>query len=688
MQLLWAILVLFSLSNIVHGQTPPEAELTVEELLIQANSKKAIAAREIARLPNRVEGKVDRIMTKLDNLFRGQIQESFNEHYEKVEQSLKTVSLPEDVSSLEVAIKQYQALGDPNALNALIEDFIRRAENEIEPLREELAKDIDTQLDETLTAELRQAQDTIRALFQEIVARYFPVWDVPDLRTPPLPAPPELQKEDRSNVPAATIIGLLLVILRRRIVNLMTRKMAGKALGKLIPFIGSLLLAYEFLDAIRAKAELERTLRTQFLSTYKEEFSPTTIFDQLVKEGEFSTRQQLEQHLQAWSKRCREEVERILNAVHVFYLSPNVQNYIAEQTEKGRNTEEIIEDMRLVGDVFGQGIISQAPLGDLLLMIVHAPDKRELARLAHELDTWLLQEYAQHGREVLIAANRLGVPTFLEVVQAGKKLDWYDVHTVFEQYPRDLSEPARQGLVLVLSEQVATSGVAPTTLENIDRHEKLFQSVAPLVMPDTKKLFRLFGSPSVVDIVDRAYQKNSEAAQAFLHQWPVRIWDRYRDDPDRFKALLAVAAYRLTERRQTAHDFAREIGERDELTPIVVDVGLDGVRIWDAHVGSAAGQHQRKLAEKAITLFKKGYPYEVLQTREGLAEAQKKAQLDESFLSRLGQALPGVKSLAEIVYYGAVVLVLLAIVILALHLLRRLRLGNRSAPPPRKPESQ
>ena len=593
MRLLWAILVLFSLSNSANGQPSsnvqpsPEAEPTVEELLIQANSKKALAAREIAQLPNRVEGEVDRIMTKLDNLFQGQIQESFNEHYEKVEQSLKTVSLPEDVSSLEVAIKQYQALGDQSALDALVEDFIRRAENEVEPLREELAKDIESQLDETLTAELRQAQDTIRAPFQEIVTRYFSVWDVPDLRAPPLPAPPEIQKENRSNVPGTAIIGLLLVILRRRIVNMVTRKMAGKALGKLIPLIGSLLLAYEFLDVIRAKAELERTLRTQFLSTYQEEFSPTTIFDQPVKEDELSTRQQLEQHLQAWQKRCREEVERILDAAHVFVLLPNVKNYITEQTEKGRNTEEIIEDMHLVGEVFGQGIISQAPLGDLLLMIVHAPDKRELARLAHELDTWLLQEYAQHGREVLIAAHRLGVPTFLEVVRAGEKLDWYEVRAVFERYPRDLSEPARRGLVLALSEQVTTSGVAPATLENIARHEKLFQNVAPLVRPDTKKLFRLFGSPSVVDIVDRTYQKNPEAARALLHQWPVRTWERYRDQ-DRFNALLSVAAYRLTERGQTAHDFAREIGERDELTLIVVDVGLDGIRIWDAHVKSAA----------------------------------------------------------------------------------------------------
>ncbi len=703
MRLLWAILVLLLLSNSANGQPPPEAEPTVEELLIRANSKKALAVREIAQLPNRVEGEVNRIMTKLDNLFQGQIQESFNKHYEKVEQSLKTVSLPEDVSSLEVARKQYEALANSSALEALVEDFIRRAESKLEPLREELVKDIDTQLDETLTAELKKAQDTIREPFQDIVARYFPVWDVSNLHAPPLPAPPELQKEDRSNVPPVeAIIGLLLVILRRRIVNMVTRKMAGKTLGKLIPFAGFALLSIEVWDAIQAKADLEHELRTQFPSTYQEEFSPNTIWDEPVEEGEPSTRQQLEQQvstsLQAWSEHCRKEVERMLHATRVFALSPNVKNYITEQTEKGRDTQEIIEDMHLVGEMFGQGIINQAPLGDLLLMIVHAPDRRELARLAHELDTWLLEEYAQHGREVLIAANRLGVPTFLKVVRVGEKLDWYDVHTVFEQYPRDLSEPTRQGLVLALSEQVATSGVAPTTLENIARHEKLFQSVAPLVRPDTKKLFRLFGSPSVVDIVDRTYQKNPEVAQALLHQWPVRTWERYRDQ-DRFNALLDVAAYRLTERRQTAHDFAREFGERDELTYIFVDVGLCGVQLWDTYVGPAAGQHQHKTAENAISLYKKGYPCEALQTQEGLNEVQ----LYEFLPFGIGlQVFHKVRPLGIIAYWSGIFLILLLVAVPATRLLRKL--GKRDAvrqqkakddgtgeavkSPPRKPEPQ
>ena len=168
MQLLWAILVLFSLSNIAHGQTPSEAEPTVEALLIQANSKRDLAYQKIDQLPNRVEGEVARLMARLDRLFQDEMQERFNEHDKQVEQSLQTVSLPGDERNVDVAWKQYKAaLGYPNDLNDLVKDFIHRAGNKIKPLREELAKDIDS----SLTAELKQAQDTIRAPFQEILRR-------------------------------------------------------------------------------------------------------------------------------------------------------------------------------------------------------------------------------------------------------------------------------------------------------------------------------------------------------------------------------------------------------------------------------------------------------------------------------------------------------------------------------------
>ena len=394
MQLLWAILVLFSLSNIAYGQTLPEAESTVEELLIQASSKRALAYQKIDQLPNSVEDEVDRVMTKLDGLFQDKMQERFNKHYKKVEQSLQTVSLPKDVDPWKLALKRYQTLVDSRALDPLVKGFIRQAQTTLEPHREKLVEEIDTQLNETLTVELKQARDVIRAPFQRELIQYFPVWNVPDLRASPLPVLelPGMKGEGRSNVPGAAIGGLLLVILRRRIANLIARKIAGKALGKLIPVIGTLLLGYEVWDAIRAKAELERTLRTQFLSTYQEEFSPNTIWDQPVEEGELSTRRQLEQRvstsLRAWSEHCRQEVLRMLDAYDVFVLSPKVKDYITKQAGKGRNTQEIIEDMNRVGKVFGQGIIRQKPLGYLLKMIAHAPDTQELTRLARELGTW------------------------------------------------------------------------------------------------------------------------------------------------------------------------------------------------------------------------------------------------------------------------------------------------------------
>ena len=714
MRFLLTLVLVFSLSSPVHAQTPSEAEPNVEDLLISANSKKALAAREIAQSPNRVAGELARVMAGMDRLFQEQVQERFDAHYKKVEQSLQTVSLPEDVGSLEVAWQQLKAVGDSSDLDALLEGFIRRAQTTLEPQQEELAGHIDSQFKETLTAELKQAQDTIRAPFQEVLAGYFPAWNVPYLNPPPVPKLPGLQEEDRTHVPGSVVGFAVKGILTKVVPKIaaMTTWLRRKILGKVaaqavrtgakvaaaaarggptpIGTIMTIWAAYDAWNATQAKADLENALRTQFLSTYKEEFSPATIWNQPVEEGEPSTRQQLEQQVSAslrtWSEHCRKEVERMLDAARVFALSPNVQNYIAEQTQTGRHTQEIVEDMHLVGEVFGPEIIVQAPIGNLLTMLVHAPDRQELARLARELDSWLLQEYTEHGREVLVAAHLLGVPTFLEVVQAGKKLDWSDVRAMFERYPRDLSEPARRGLVLALQEQTAPSGVAPTTLETIARHQSLFRLVAPLVVPDTEKLFRLFGSLSVVELVDQALQKNAEAAQAFLSQWSVRTWERYRD-PARFDALLSVAAYRLTERRQAADAFAREIGERDELTPVFVDVGLCGVQLWDAYVGTAAGQHQRQEADEAIRFYKAGYPCDALLTREGLQQAR----FDDFLPFGLGRKL---RSLGTLAYYSLIVLVVspivlvvLVIAVLAVRQVRKLLMGGRSGSPAGEPAS-
>ncbi len=195
------------------------------------------------------------------------------------------------------------------------------------------------------------------------------------MRAPPLPG---AQEEDWSNIPLAGISGLLLVLTRRVVKQIITKlsiKMGGKALGKLIPFAGFALLGIEVRDVLWAKADLGYELRTQVLSTYKKEFSPITLLNPPSGEGELSTRQRLEQHLQAWAEHCRKEAEQMLDTAHVLTLSPNAKDYIAEQTRKDRNTQEIVEDIHRVKEVFGQGIIvRKEPLGYLLKMIVDDPE--------------------------------------------------------------------------------------------------------------------------------------------------------------------------------------------------------------------------------------------------------------------------------------------------------------------------
>ena len=302
-------------------------------------------------------------------------------------------------------------------------------------------------------------------------------------------------------------------------------------------------------------------------------------------------------------------------------LSPHVRSFIREESRKGANTDDIFVPVNLVGKVFPLEIISKNPFRFLWNMAITAPKREELTHLAHELGSWLMEEYRQHGSEVLLAANRLGIGPFLEVVRNGEKLNWFGARRMFEQYPRNMSERARRGLVLALLEQVAEPGVDQATLESINRDEEFFRSAAPLLQQDVGKLYRLFEDPSAVEIVERAFRRNVDIARTLLIEWPVRTWKRYRER-DRFNALFNVAKYRVTEEKQVPRDFAREVDAQDELTFRFIESGLCGVRLWDTYAGPNAGQQQLRKAENAIALLDENYPCELLVEPKSFGDIQ------------------------------------------------------------------
>ena len=634
---LWlAIPLLLALGGSTNGHALAASEPGLEDRLLAIEMDKFAIRSRIDQIPSHVETEVDRIMGVMDELTAKEISKLVDDHYSEVDKSLQSVSLPEDIGALKVyweSLKTGTRI-DSAGMDALVQDFLRRARAAVEPSQEKLADDIENRLTEALNAEMMQARKTIRTPFQRLISTRFPDLAVPDLRGPSFPLLPELGEKDWSD--GAGIAGgsgiIVLVTLvkevRKRIIEKISKKILGRVAasfssGPLAPLIGAVLVTYEVWDARKAKADLERLLRKEFLTAYQKELSATTRTradsgdDGNPSSGRIE--EKIRGNLDGWFEQCLREAEKQIAVAEFVKLCPPVRTFIREESRKGTYTDYIFDAIDLAGKMFPLEIISREPFPFLWNMARTAPNKEELNHLAHELGNWLLEEYRQHGDEVLVAANRLGIGPFLEVVRNGEKLNWFDARRMFEQYPRNLSERARRGLVLALLEQVAEPGVDQATLESINRDEELFRRTAPLLQPDVRKLYRLFEDPPAMEIVDRAFHRNVAVARGLLIEWSVRIWERYRER-DRFDALFNVAEYRVTDQKQAPREFAREIREQDKLTVRFIESGLCGVRLWDTYAGPGAGQRQRREAESAVALFDEGYPCDLLLTSEGFGD--------------------------------------------------------------------
>ena len=305
--------------------------------------------------------------------------------------------------------------------------------------------------------------------------------------------------------------------------------------------------------------------------------------------------------------------------------------------------------------VYPADLIMAAPIHKLLMMIADMPDREVLSRLTGELGMRLVDEYWRHGRRVLVAANRVGAPIFVEIVN-DDKLDWNEAYDLFKRYPASMAKPehrrASRGLLLALRNDVGDTGIPSATLDNVHRYAELFEIVAPVVRPDKNKLYKLFRNREVLDVVKVGFEDRPDVAATFAAVWPARTWERYRNSR-RLEALMAVADYRLSERGQVAEDLAQEIEKSDSVLDLHIDIGLDGVRLWDAHVGPSASDHQRQRAERAIALYRKGFPVDDLLTEEGLTRAIKEDE--SSGLCCMWYAFERrLHSFGNVIYYVAV----------------------------------
>ena len=685
------VLILSSLHGLASGQ-----QANINDLLQQVEAKKSIVIRDLDTLEHNVEDEVQRIMVTFDEVIDTKIQPLFQSHYIEADTALKRVSLSADSSRLQIIWSQLKAAGGwGEQLKELCEGFAISAQKELKPSQEKLFKSINIVLQKQFTEELEKAQYAIRQPFDQILVRELPAWHAGrQLPLPPIPKnliPESLETETAIGVDmpwtglSALIVSYVIRTILRRMPRFIARKVLTKTVVKIIPVIGWALLAWDIFDISTAKSQLENQLRTTFVEEYSTHFTAEALWLDSLDENTRSFRGEIQialnDSLNLFAVHVRTESRRVLDAANVLTISPHVERFISKQAEKGVHTKYIVDNLVLVWETFGP-LVAFTPIETLLDMRNHfSGNEIVLRRLAEELGEKLVAEYEIHGPYFLQAARRIGVSTFVRMVRGEHQLDWREVIRALSDYPSHMNRGAVGGLLLLLEYEVAYQSFTPDALETVHQNEDLFRSLAP-ELPNTKTLLTIANTKWLRDTIAKAHMRNPQLTVVFAKTWEPYNWSRYEEDRQ-LDGLFAVADYRM-KTGQTLQDFADELRDKDESTPIYVAGGIESLILWDAHVGHGAGDHQRKIAREAIDLYKAGYPHDALLTQQDMAFAKFCRNLPippaagvfvHKILEPLGKAAP-------VIFYLIVILIIAAFVLpIVLHIYKRIR---RIRPEPKR----
>ena len=159
-----AIPLLLALGGSPNGHALAASEPGLEERLLEIKHDKIVIRSKIDQIPSHVATEVDRIMGALDKITAKEISKLLDVHYSEVDKSLQRVSLPKNIGALRVYWESLKSgTGyDSAGMDALVHDFLRRAQAVVEPSQEKFAADIENRLNEALSAEMMRARKTMR----------------------------------------------------------------------------------------------------------------------------------------------------------------------------------------------------------------------------------------------------------------------------------------------------------------------------------------------------------------------------------------------------------------------------------------------------------------------------------------------------------------------------------------------
>ena len=633
-------------STLACADEPAKPEAAGETLgyLRELAKRKSAVRQQLATLPEKINEETARIMEALDKFWASDRATALHRDFiDKATAQAEGVHLDDQYSTLGTIWAEYKSLVSEDLLVEMTTSYVNKIQAGIKVDQDRLSDTLQAEMKKELDPVFENAQRALAGNFDGAIRSQFRFWPQCFVRFPPVVSEnPEVALPGGSG-PARrfkTIAGIILLLigrlvasLVRKIIGRVTRtvaaKLTAKAAGKLIPYIGLLLLAWDVVDAARARSNFEATVRGEFLTELAKETKPEKLWAE-KDAGQPSMRDEVEgmvkNQLTEWVALAREQADSFLDAASLAD-NPAFGDFVAQfDGERKRLLERdpeaaaaqlsfFIERCEALHGTFGplcQKVSSFDTLEEMLLL---APDKTSLKLFVDTLGNDAIALFEKHGKAVLEANAVLSTPVLAKLLADGK--DWQGLYAEYRHLLGPNPTPAiREGLALAIDNgfDVKAHG-NPELLSRLGRHGDVFEQLCKGGVPPVRIRDCLTRDQAAAFLDAIAIREPALLLPLVNNVEPVRLQRFMAENSVQTIATTWVTAQKLG---YDATRYCAVIKDSEELFEARRDHADKGAEIYLSYVRDGAGASQRDNARTALRLYGAGCPVELCLDRRNL----------------------------------------------------------------------
>lgn len=614
------------------------------QYLRELATRKSAVRHQLATLPEKINEETAAIMKALDAFWASERAAGLHEAFiEKATAQAADIHLDDQYSTLGTIWAEYKSLASEDLLVEMTKSYVNKIHAGIKVDQDRLSEALQNEMTKELDPVFNKAQRSLAETFDGAIQSQFQFWQQCFVKFPPV-----VSENPDLDVPGGagpgrrfkTIAGIILILmgrlvgsLVRKIIARVTRtvftKLTAKVAGKFIPLIGLLLLAWDFVDAARARANFETVVRTEFLQELAKETTPEKLW--LEKEGdEPSMREEVEtmvrSQLTEWTALAREQADSFLDAASLAD-NPAFEAFVVQfEQERTRFLQEdpdaaaarlsfFIDRCGAMHDAFGPICQTVASFDTLEEMLLLSKDRTALKLLVDAMGIDAVNLFEKHGKAVIEASAVLTPPVLAKLVADGK--DWQGRAVEYRRILGSSPTPAmRQGLALAIDSGFDLNTLGnPELLARFGQHAEVFQQlckggVSPARISDC------LSRDQAAAFLDAIASKSPELLLPLANELePVRL---QRLMAENYVEPVAATWSISKSLGYDAKRFTDVIRDSEELFEAYKSHAEKGTEIYLSYVKDGGGALQRQNARTAVGLYGMNCPVEVCLDRDNL----------------------------------------------------------------------